>query len=137
MILIAGCANVEVREASTVFADYEVEEDPAAVQALELPALHEVEMRGDEVVMTSEAFNALREFEEAAHTNTEALKELSAAHWRKEREVFFLVMTGRQVEQESALFRQMYLNEAQQCHYYRFGAYGAGGLVLLFAGLAI
>lgn len=137
MLLIAGCAsNVEVREASTFFADYEVEQASSPVRALELPQLHQVKQRGNEVIMTAEAFDTLVEYETVAKANTEALNDLSEAYLHKERELYFLVLAGRQVETEAALFRQMYLNEAQQCQYYQYGVVGLGGLTLLLTGLA-
>lgn len=136
-LLITGCGSaIEVREASTFFASYETEIARAPVKAIELPQLHEVEVRGNEVILTPEAFDALVEYELAAASNTEALQRLSDAYQHKQWEVHYLVEAGKQVEQEAELFRGMYLNEAGQCRFYQYSTIGLGGLSLILTGLA-
>lgn len=143
--LIVGCAGVDVREPSTFFADYTVERDDIQVQAVELPpgeafddhAATATTIDGEPVVVLSEAhFTLIAELIEGGKANTKALKALSEAFYYKEREVYFLVMAGRRVEHEASLYRQMYLNEAQQCRLYQFGAVGLGGLSLILTGMA-
>lgn len=137
---MSGCATVEVPEASRGFHEYEVPEADAPLQPLPMPAFESgtAEVGGQVVATLVPAENdKLDQYVEAAEANAEALRRLGRAYVALQQENASLVEAGRSVEGEAALFRQIYLNEAN-----KFGGMvpliiGAGGVVLILLGAGL
>lgn len=137
---MSGCATVEVPEASSWFHDYQETKAEAPLQPLSLPAFTSgtAKIDGVEVVTLSELENdKLDRYVEAAQANYEAFKELADAYVASQRENARLVAVGRSVEDESSLFRQMYLNEANKFSGTIPYIIGAGGVVLILLGAGL
>lgn len=137
---MSGCATVEVPEASRWFHDYEATEAEAPLQPLPMPAFASgtAVVDGAEVVTLSEAENdKLDRYVEAAEANAKAFRHLAVAYVASQRENERLVAVGRSTEDEAALFRQLYLNEANKWGGKAPLFIGAGGFALLILGAVL
>lgn len=129
----AGC-SVEVREASTRFQDTALPQAPV-LERVELPLEPDVLEAYDDGTARVD-LTALEVFVEAAWANDEVLDEREAQIREQVSQIRALIHLGRQTEEQAAVFRELYVNEANHQRLFKLGVFGAGSVLLTLLGVA-
>lgn len=133
VIVGAGC-SVEVRESSTRFQDTALPKAPE-FSRVQLPVEPDILQVFDDGTVRVDLM-ALEVFVEAAWANNEVLDHRETQIRKQTDQVRALILLGRQTEEESALFRELYLNEANHGRLFKVAVFGTGSILLTLLGVA-
>lgn len=139
ILSMTACATAPLPEVSRALRDYPAEPYEEPADALELPAFEidgATTVNGEEVAyLREDTFSLLEEFVEHAKANTQALRHRNRAWSALIEERDHLLTGGQLVEEQSAVYRALYVNQQRYCSFVQFASIGAAGLVLIATGL--
>lgn len=125
---------MEAPEFDREFHGYELPE-PSQFARSELPPEPEIVLEDGRVYLPEPEVLALQIFVERAYEQQAALDAREDQVRELEIEVRKLVQAGVLTEQQLAIVSEMYENEARECRWVRFSAYGIAGLSFVILGI--